>query len=196
MFGLRDDLTNMQNSIDAINFENKEREKALEVYNIYNFHSRVVFSSYSYYTQLFFQSVKFILKLQKKMFTIICVSKIFSCIVIMFLFSLNKTLKGECYELCRLISSCNFVQQLAEKASKLEKEKADKESMEAELDTKADKSQVDGKLNRSLFDSTVADLQKMIDDLLSKLHAYVSYYFVCSHKAEDNICIRHKCGYV
>jgi len=54
MFGLRDDLTNMQNSIDAINFENKEREKALEVYNIYNFHSRVVFSSYSYYTQLFF----------------------------------------------------------------------------------------------------------------------------------------------
>jgi len=85
---------------------------------------------------------------------------------------------------------------LAEKASKLEKEKADKESMEAELDTKADKSQVDGKLNRSLFDSTVADLQKMIDDLLSKLHAYVSYYFVCSHKAEDNICIRHKCGYV
>ncbi|KAF6039711.1 hypothetical protein EB796_001991 [Bugula neritina] len=107
MFGLRDDLTNMQNSIDAINFENKEREKALE--------------------------------------------------------------------------------QLAEKASKLEKEKADKESMEAELDTKADKSQVDGKLNRSLFDSTVADLQKMIDDLLSKLHAYEDAWKQAHSKVEEDV---------
>lgn len=46
--------------------------------------------------------------------------------------------------------------------------------MDAELDAKADKSQVDSKVNRSVFDSTIGDLQKMIDDLLSKLLAYVS----------------------
>lgn len=57
----------------------------------------------------------------------------------------------------------------------LEKSKADKEYVDAELDVKADKSQIDSKLNRSIFDSTITDLQKMIDDLLAKLLAYVSY---------------------
>ena len=60
--------------------------------------------------------------------------------------------------------------------------KADKEYVDAELDAKADKSQVDSKVNRTVFDSTIGDLQKMIDDLLSKLLAYVSHYFkVLSH---------------
>ena len=54
--------------------------------------------------------------------------------------------------------------------------------MDAELDAKADKSQVDSKVSRTVFDSTIGDLQKMIDDLLSKLLAYVSHYFkVLSH---------------
>mgnify|MGYP001796537609 FL=1 len=60
--------------------------------------------------------------------------------------------------------------------------KADKEYVDAELDAKADKSQVDSKVSRTVFDSTIGDLQKMIDDLLSKLLAYVSHYFkVLSH---------------
>ena len=52
--------------------------------------------------------------------------------------------------------------------------KANKDYVDAELDVKADKSQIDGKVNRTLFDSTIGDLQKIIDDLLSKLLAYVS----------------------
>lgn len=61
---------------------------------------------------------------------------------------------------------------------RLDETKADKEYVDAELDAKADKSQIDGKVNRSVFDSTIGDLQKMIDDLLAKLLAYVSRGYV------------------
>lgn len=63
---------------------------------------------------------------------------------------------------------------MSEETTRLDQQKADKDWSEAELDTKADKSLVDGKVNRSVFDSSISDLQKMIDDLLSKLLAYVS----------------------
>lgn len=63
---------------------------------------------------------------------------------------------------------------MTEDTVRLDRTKADKDYVDAELDAKADKSQIDSKLNRSVFDSTISDLQKMIDDLLSKLLAYVS----------------------
>lgn len=78
--------------------------------------------------------------------------------------------------------SCKFtklfiiflLQRLNSEALRLDQIKADKEYIDAELDAKADKVAVDGKVNRSVFDSSVSDLQKMLDDLLSKLLAYVS----------------------
>ncbi|XP_013414945.1 glutamine-rich protein 2 isoform X3 [Lingula anatina] len=56
--------------------------------------------------------------------------------------------------------------------NRLEETKADKEYVDTEVDVKADKKSVEGKVNRSLFDSTCAELNKMINDLLEKLAAY------------------------
>ena len=66
------------------------------------------------------------------------------------------------------------LQKLTSETQRLGDTKADKEYVDAELDAKADKSQVDRQVSRAVFDSTIGDLQKMNDDLLSKLLAYVS----------------------
>jgi len=67
-----------------------------------------------------------------------------------------------------------LLQDLNSETTRLQDTKAEKDYVDTELDTKADKSQVDSKVNRSAFDSAIGDLQKMIDDLLAKLTAYVS----------------------
>ena len=51
--------------------------------------------------------------------------------------------------------------------------KADKEFVQNEVDVKADKRLVEGKVNRSVFDETTDELNKMIQDLLGKLSGKV-----------------------
>ncbi|KAK2162512.1 hypothetical protein LSH36_97g05033 [Paralvinella palmiformis] len=61
------------------------------------------------------------------------------------------------------------IKQLGEQCNKLEEVKADKEYVQTEVETKADKCHLDSKVNRTLFDTTCDDLNKMINDILSKL---------------------------
>ncbi|XP_070187536.1 uncharacterized protein [Littorina saxatilis] len=51
----------------------------------------------------------------------------------------------------------------------LEKIKADKEYVAMEVDVKADRKQLDGKVNQHLFDSTTAGINRTIQDILDKL---------------------------
>ncbi|XP_060109531.1 glutamine-rich protein 2 [Heteronotia binoei] len=52
---------------------------------------------------------------------------------------------------------------------KLEKDKADKEHIVMEIDVKADKSALAGKVSRSQFDATTEQLHKMMQELLNKM---------------------------
>ncbi|XP_067936315.1 glutamine-rich protein 2-like isoform X2 [Watersipora subatra] len=79
------------------------------------------------------------------------------------------------------------LKKLEDETARLELTKAGKDYVDAELDVKADKSQVDGKVNRSLFDATINDLQKIIDDLLAKLNAYEEAWKQAHAKIEEDV---------
>ncbi|XP_076448844.1 uncharacterized protein LOC143285432 isoform X4 [Babylonia areolata] len=51
----------------------------------------------------------------------------------------------------------------------LDKKKADKEYVAMEVDVKADKKQLEGKVNHNLFDSTTSEINKAIKDILDQL---------------------------
>ncbi|XP_074870980.1 glutamine-rich protein 2 isoform X4 [Carettochelys insculpta] len=58
---------------------------------------------------------------------------------------------------------------LFQSLEKLEKEKADKERLETEIDVKADKVALAGKVSRAHFDAATEQLNKMMQDLLNKM---------------------------
>ncbi|XP_039766965.1 glutamine-rich protein 2 isoform X2 [Ornithorhynchus anatinus] len=61
------------------------------------------------------------------------------------------------------------IDSLYQSLEKLEKEKADKEHLEMEIDMKADKSLLAAKVSRVQFDATTEQLNRMLQDLLTKL---------------------------
>ncbi|KAM9119039.1 glutamine-rich protein 2 [Pangshura tecta] len=58
---------------------------------------------------------------------------------------------------------------LFQSLEKLEKEKADKEHLETEIDVKADKIALAGKVSLTQFDATTEQLNKMVQDLVNKM---------------------------
>ncbi|XP_005101334.1 glutamine-rich protein 2 isoform X2 [Aplysia californica] len=62
------------------------------------------------------------------------------------------------------------IQDLLNYCDSLNEKKADKEYVDIEVDVKADRRQLEGKVNHSLFDSTTNELNKMIKDILDKLN--------------------------
>ncbi|XP_066471194.1 glutamine-rich protein 2 isoform X6 [Tiliqua scincoides] len=60
-------------------------------------------------------------------------------------------------------------QMLFKSLEKLESEKADKDRLVMEIDVKADKSALAGKVSRSQFDATTEQLHKMMQELLNKM---------------------------
>nr|KAG5713573.1 hypothetical protein BaRGS_024621 [Batillaria attramentaria] len=61
------------------------------------------------------------------------------------------------------------IEELFGLCEELERRKADKEYVAMEVDVKADKRQLEGKVNHSLFDSTTSEINKTIKDILDKL---------------------------
>lgn len=79
---------------------------------------------------------------------------------------LNKTtqdLKDDCSEKGRKIKK------LYEICDGLERKKADKEYVDTEVDVKADKKQLDGKVNHNLFDDTTNEINRTIQEILKQL---------------------------
>uniref|UniRef100_A0ABM5FMG5 Glutamine-rich protein 2 isoform X2 n=1 Tax=Pogona vitticeps TaxID=103695 RepID=A0ABM5FMG5_9SAUR len=61
------------------------------------------------------------------------------------------------------------INMLFKSLEKLEKEKADKDRLVMEIDVKADKAALAGKVSRSQFDATTEQLHKMMQELLNKM---------------------------
>ncbi|KAJ7316057.1 hypothetical protein JRQ81_002219 [Phrynocephalus forsythii] len=61
------------------------------------------------------------------------------------------------------------ISMLFKSLEKLEKEKADKDRLVMEIDVKADKAALAGKVSRSQFDATTEQLHKMMQELLNKM---------------------------
>ncbi|XP_067403882.1 glutamine-rich protein 2 [Emydura macquarii macquarii] len=74
---------------------------------------------------------------------------------------------------------------LFQSLEKLEKEKADKEHLETEIDVKADKIALAGKVSRTQFDATTEQLNKMMQDLLNKMSGQEQDW----HKVLDKILL-------
>ncbi|XP_050775192.1 glutamine-rich protein 2 isoform X2 [Gopherus flavomarginatus] len=74
---------------------------------------------------------------------------------------------------------------LFQSLEKLEKEKADKEHLETEIDVKADKMALAGKVSRSQFDATTEQLNKMMQDLVNKMSGQEQDW----HKVLDKILV-------
>ncbi|XP_059588135.1 glutamine-rich protein 2 isoform X2 [Alligator mississippiensis] len=74
---------------------------------------------------------------------------------------------------------------LFQSLEKLEKEKADKEHLEMEIDVKADKIALASKVSRSQFDATLEQLNKMIQDLLNKMTGHEQDW----HKVLDKLVV-------
>ncbi|XP_019398193.1 PREDICTED: glutamine-rich protein 2 isoform X1 [Crocodylus porosus] len=74
---------------------------------------------------------------------------------------------------------------LFQSLEKLEKEKADKEHLEMEIDVKADKISLASKVSRSQFDATLEQLNKMIQDLLNKMTGHEQDW----HKVLDKLVV-------
>ncbi|KAG6931592.1 glutamine rich 2, partial [Chelydra serpentina] len=72
---------------------------------------------------------------------------------------------------------------LFQSLEKLEKEKADKEHLETEIDVKADKIALAGKVSRTQFDATTEQLNKMMQDLVNKMSGQEQDW----HKVLDKI---------
>ncbi|KAK2175769.1 hypothetical protein NP493_709g03015 [Ridgeia piscesae] len=64
------------------------------------------------------------------------------------------------------------IDSLYKHCKKLEENKADKLYVQKEVDVKADKSHLDSKVNKSTFDTTLDDLNKLISDILGKLSGH------------------------
>ncbi|XP_065271389.1 glutamine-rich protein 2 [Emys orbicularis] len=74
---------------------------------------------------------------------------------------------------------------LFQSLEKLEKEKADKEHLETEIDVKADKIALAGKVSRTQFDATTEQLNKMMQDLVNKMSGQEQDW----HKVLDKILV-------
>uniref|UniRef100_A0A8C3IY89 DUF4795 domain-containing protein n=1 Tax=Chrysemys picta bellii TaxID=8478 RepID=A0A8C3IY89_CHRPI len=74
---------------------------------------------------------------------------------------------------------------LFQSLEKLEKEKADKEHLETEIDVKADKIALAGKVSRTQFDATTEQLNKMVQDLVNKMSGQEQDW----HKVLDKILV-------
>uniref|UniRef100_A0A452J5F4 DUF4795 domain-containing protein n=1 Tax=Gopherus agassizii TaxID=38772 RepID=A0A452J5F4_9SAUR len=74
---------------------------------------------------------------------------------------------------------------LFQSLEKLEKEKADKEHLETEIDVKADKMALAGKVSRTQFDATTEQLNKMMQDLVNKMSGQEQDW----HKVLDKILV-------
>uniref|UniRef100_K7F3F6 DUF4795 domain-containing protein n=1 Tax=Pelodiscus sinensis TaxID=13735 RepID=K7F3F6_PELSI len=74
---------------------------------------------------------------------------------------------------------------LFQSLEKLEKEKADKEHLETEIDEKADKIALAGKVSHTQFDATTERLNKMMQDLLNKMSGQEQDW----HKVLDKISV-------
>ncbi|XP_041362926.1 glutamine-rich protein 2-like [Gigantopelta aegis] len=61
------------------------------------------------------------------------------------------------------------IQSLQKQSDSLDELKADKEYVAMEVDVKADKGQLDNKVNQTLFDSTTTDINRIIQEILDKL---------------------------
>ncbi|XP_074975406.1 glutamine-rich protein 2 isoform X1 [Caretta caretta] len=72
---------------------------------------------------------------------------------------------------------------LFQSLEKLEKEKADKEHLETEIDVKADKIALAGKVSCTQFDATMEQLNKMMQDLVNKMSGQEQDW----HKVLDKI---------
>uniref|UniRef100_A0A0B6ZLE6 DUF4795 domain-containing protein n=1 Tax=Arion vulgaris TaxID=1028688 RepID=A0A0B6ZLE6_9EUPU len=64
------------------------------------------------------------------------------------------------------------IQDLVQYCDSLNARKADKEYVDTEVDVKADRNQLEGKVNHSLFDTTTSELNRMIKDILDKLNGH------------------------
>ncbi|BFZ03678.1 hypothetical protein BsWGS_06718 [Bradybaena similaris] len=64
------------------------------------------------------------------------------------------------------------IQGLVDYCDNLNSRKADKEYVDMEVDVKADRNQLEGKVNHSLFDSTTSEMNRMIKDILDKLNGH------------------------
>lgn len=86
-------------------------------------------------------------------------------------------LQAEMEKLTRLVNSALDEHEVKQKhidtiygyVEKLEENKADKENVKLRIDVKADKQQLETKVNRSDFDSTTTEITKNLDDLLEKI---------------------------
>ncbi|XP_044838782.1 glutamine-rich protein 2 isoform X3 [Mauremys mutica] len=74
---------------------------------------------------------------------------------------------------------------LFQSLEKLEKEKANKEHLETEIDVKADKIALAGKVSRTQFDATTEQLNKMMQDLVNKMSGQEQDW----HKVLDKILV-------
>ncbi|NXI69373.1 QRIC2 protein, partial [Anseranas semipalmata] len=61
------------------------------------------------------------------------------------------------------------IEALFQSLERLEKEKADKEELVLEIDVKADRASLAGKVSCAQFDAAMEQLNKMIEDVLSKM---------------------------
>ncbi|CAL1531314.1 unnamed protein product [Lymnaea stagnalis] len=64
------------------------------------------------------------------------------------------------------------IQDLLVYCDNLNNGKADKEYVDMEVNVKADRRQLEGKVNHSLFDSTTSEINRMIKDILDKLNGH------------------------
>ncbi|KAE8576989.1 hypothetical protein XENTR_v10004393 [Xenopus tropicalis] len=84
------------------------------------------------------------------------------------------TFQGECERLEKSLAeeqqqTQKHIDVLYEKLDKLEEKKADKEHLELEIDVKADKQALDGKVSRAQFDATAEQLNSIVHELLGRV---------------------------
>ncbi|XP_064621975.1 glutamine-rich protein 2-like isoform X5 [Lineus longissimus] len=71
-------------------------------------------------------------------------------------------------------SKTKKIEEICETTNQLEEKKADKDYVDVNLDLKADKSALDKKVSQSRFDTTIEELNKMLEDMLKKMEGHDS----------------------